>query len=73
MQEWLVNNDILRYSAHNEGKSVIPERFIKILKTKIYKEITFNDSKSYLFYLNKLEDQYHNTCHHSINTLIILL
>ena len=25
------------YSTHNEGKSVIAERFIKALKTKIYK------------------------------------
>ena len=30
------NKDILTYSTHNEGKSVIAERFIKTLKTKIY-------------------------------------
>ena len=35
MQEWLDNNDILMYSTHNEGKSVIADRFIKTLKTKI--------------------------------------
>ena len=33
MQEWLDNNDILMYSTHNEGNSVIVERFIKTLKT----------------------------------------
>ena len=38
MQEWLDNNDILMYSTHNEGKSVISERFIKALKAKIYKK-----------------------------------
>ena len=38
MQEWLDNNDILMYSTHNEGKSVIGERFIKTLKSKIYKK-----------------------------------
>ena len=38
IQEWLENNDILMYSAHNEGKSVIAERFIKTLKAKIYKK-----------------------------------
>ena len=38
MQEWLDNNDILIYSTHNEGKSVIPERFIKTLKDKSYKK-----------------------------------
>ena len=39
MQEWLDNNGILMYSTHNEGKSVIAERFIKTLKAKIYKSI----------------------------------
>ena len=29
MQEWLDNNDILMYSTHNAGESVITERFIK--------------------------------------------
>ena len=29
MEEWLSNNDILMYSTHNEGKSVIAERFVK--------------------------------------------
>ena len=29
MQEWLNKNDILMYSTHNEGKSIIAERFIK--------------------------------------------
>ena len=33
MQEWLDNNDILINSTHNEGKSVIAERFIKTLKS----------------------------------------
>ena len=66
MQKWLENNDISMYWTHNEGKSVIAERFIKELKDKIYKKMTANDSKSYLAYLNKLADQYNNTYHHSI-------
>ena len=65
MQEWLDSN-VLMYSAHNEGKSVITERFIKTLKAKIYKKMTANNSKSYLRYLNKLVDQYNNTYHHCI-------
>ena len=67
MEEWLDNNDILMYSTYNEDKSVIAERFIKTLKSKIYKKMEANDSKSYLPYLNKLVDQYNNTYHHSIN------
>ena len=37
MEEWLDNNDILMYSARNEGKSVIAEIVIKKLKAKISK------------------------------------
>ena len=55
------------YSTHNEGKSVIAERFIKKLKSKIDERMTANDSKSYLPYLNKLADQYNNTYHHFVN------
>ena len=32
MQEWLDNNNILMYSTHNDGKSVIVERFLKSIK-----------------------------------------
>ena len=39
MQEWSDSNDILMYSTHNEGKSVIFEVFIKTLKAKIYKKM----------------------------------
>ena len=41
MREWLENNDILLYSTHNEVKSLIAEKFMKSLKSKIYKK---NDS-----------------------------
>ena len=36
-KKWLKDNDIEMYSIHNEGISVVPERFIRTLKTKIYK------------------------------------
>ena len=61
------------YSTHNEGKSVITERFLKALKSEIYKKMTANDNKSYLsrsVYINKIiiiVDQYNNTYHHYIN------
>ena len=40
MKSFLQNNGIEMYSMHNEGKSVIAERFIKSLKNKIYKYMT---------------------------------
>ena len=50
-------------SAHNEGKSVVVEMFIKTLTDKTYKPMTANDSKYYLNYLNMLLDKYNNTYH----------
>ena len=38
-KKWL-KDDIEMYSIHNEGKSVVAERFIRTLKTKIYKYMT---------------------------------
>ena len=53
------------YSKHNEGKSVVTERFIRTLKNKIYKYIT---SVSKNVYIDKLDDKvrrydnlYHST------------
>ena len=66
MQKWLDDNNILMYSTHNEGKSVVAERFIKILKGKIYKTMMTCNSHSYLDYLDKLVDKYNNTYHRSI-------
>ena len=37
MQNWLDDDDILMYSTHNGGKSVVAERLIKTLKSIIYK------------------------------------
>ena len=53
----MADNDISVYSTHNEGKSIVGERFISTLKGKIYKKLTGSDSKSYLGYLNKLVDE----------------
>ena len=39
-KEWLKDNNIEMNSVLNEGKSVVAERFIRILKTKIYKYMT---------------------------------
>ena len=36
MTSWLEKNEIEMYSTHNEGKAVIGERFIRILKNKIH-------------------------------------
>ena len=50
MQGWS-DNDILMYSTHNEGKSVIAERFIRILKDKIYKRMTMIANLIFLIWI----------------------
>ena len=64
-KKWLKDNDIEMYSIHNEGKSVVAERFIRTLKTKIYKCMT---SISKNVYINKLDDiiNEYNTHHRTI-------
>ena len=52
-KKWLQDNDIVMYSTNNEGKSVAAERFIRRLKSKIYKHMT---SISKNVYIDKLND-----------------
>ena len=62
----LQDNDIVMYSTHNEGISVVAERFIRTLKSKIYKYMT---SISKNVYINKIDDivnEYNNTYHTTI-------
>ena len=40
MKSWLEKNDIEMESTHNEGKSVVADRFIRTIKNKIYKHMT---------------------------------
>ena len=47
MQKRLDNNYILMYSTYNESKSVVAYSFIRIVKGKIYKKLTVNNSRSY--------------------------
>ena len=54
------------YSQYNEGKSVIAERFIKTLKTKIYKYMTTISKNMYIDKLYDLVNEYSNTCHRTI-------
>ena len=65
-KKWLKDNNIEMYSTHNEGKSVVAERFIRTLKNRIYKHMTA-DSKN--VYFNVLNDILVNTTIHTIKPL----
>ena len=54
------------YSTHNEGKSVVAERFIKTLKTKSYKYMSSVSKNVYIYKLNDKVNKYNNTCHGTI-------
>ena len=60
-KKWLQDNDIVMYSTHNEGKSVVAERFIRTLKSKIYKYMTSISKNVYIDKLDDIVDEYNNT------------
>ena len=51
-------NDIKMYSTHNEGKSVVPEKFIRTLKNKTYKYMTSISKNVYIGKLDEIFNQY---------------
>ena len=61
MKSWLEKNDIEMYSTHNEGKSVVAERFIRTLKNKLYKYMTSVSKNVYIDKLDYIVDKYNNT------------
>ena len=66
MKSWLQDNDIVLYSTHNEGKSVVVERFIKTLKNKSYKYMTSVSKNVYIDKLDDIVNEYNNTYHRTI-------
>ena len=56
------------YSAQNEGKSVIGERFIRTLKTKVFKHMTASSKNVYFDVLDHIVNKYNNTVHRTIKT-----
>ena len=65
-KKWLKDNNIGMYSTHNEGKSVVAERFIRTLENKIYKHMTAILKNVSFDVLNDIVDKYNNTYHKTI-------
>ena len=51
------------YSAQNEGKSVVAERFIRTLTNKIYIYLTSISKNVYIDKLDDIVNEYNNTYH----------
>ena len=54
------------YSTHNEGKSVVAERFIWTLKSKICKYMTSISINVYIHKLDDIVNNYNNTYYNLI-------
>ena len=65
-KKWLKDNDIEMFSIHNEGKTVVAERFIRTLKNKIYKYMSSTSKNVYIYKLYDIVKEYNNTYHKSI-------
>ena len=62
----LKDNDIEMYSTHNEGKSVVAERFIRTLKNRIYKHITDVSKNVDIDKLDDIVNECNNANHRKI-------
>ena len=54
------------YSIHNEGKSVVAERYIRTLKNKTYKYMTAISKSVCIDKLDDTVNKYNNTYHRTI-------
>ena len=57
-KRWLRDNDFEMHSIHNEGKYVVVEKFIRMLKTKIYKYMTLLSKNVYIDKLDDIVNEY---------------
>ena len=65
-KKWLQDNDIVMYSTHNEGKSVVAEKFVRTLKNKIYKYMTSISKNVYIDKLDDIVNEHNNRYHRTI-------
>ena len=66
MKSWLQDNIIEMNSTYNDGKSLVAERFIRILKNKIYKYVTSISKNVYIDKFDKIVNKYNHKYHRII-------
>ena len=54
------------YSIYNEGRAVVAEKFIRTLKSKVYKNMTAISKNVYFDVLSDIVHEYNNTYHKTI-------
>ena len=60
------------YSIHNEGESLVAERFIRTLKTAIYKYMTSILKNVHTNNLDDIVNKYNNTYHGTASNRVAL-
>ena len=65
-KDFLKINNIEIYSTYNKGKSVVAERFIRTLESKIFKHMTAVSKNVYFDVLDDIVNKYNNTVHRTI-------
>ena len=70
-KRFLKINNIEMYSTYNERKSVAAERFIRMLKNKIFKHMTAISKNVYFDVLATIVDKYNTTVHKTIKKKLI--
>ena len=64
-------NDIEMYLTHNEGKFVVAERFIRMLKIKIHKYMASILKNVYIDKLDDIVNEYNNKYHRTIKMKLV--
>ena len=65
-KKWLKDNNIEMQSIPNERKSLVAERLIRTLNTKICKYMTSISKNGYIDKLDGIVNEYNNTYHRTI-------
>ena len=65
-KDFLKINNIEMYSTFNEGESVVAERFIRILKNKVFKHLSAISKNVCFDVLDDILNKYNNTIHRTI-------
>ena len=66
MKSWLEKNTREMNPTHNEGKSGVAKRFIRISKNSIYKYITSISNNLYIDKLDDIVNEYDNAYHGTV-------
>ena len=64
-KKYLEQNNIQMDNTHNEGKSVVVERFNRTIKTRMWKYFSANSTTRYFDILPALLQQYNHSVHRS--------